>query len=71
MVIQYKDALQYIPYVIKRLGTYDTTTIRASTPMFMLCDWINKNFEEKVIFSGEGSDEIFCGYLYSHNAPTN
>jgi asparagine synthase (glutamine-hydrolysing) len=71
LIIQYKDALRYIPYVIKRLGTYDTTTIRASTPMFMLCDWINKNFEEKIIFSGEGSDEIFCGYLYSHNAPTN
>ena len=70
-VIQYEDALKYIPHVIKKLGTYDTTTIRASTPMFMLCEWINKNFKEKVIFSGEGSDEIFCGYLYSHNAPTS
>jgi len=70
LVIQYHDALEYIPTVIKKLGSYDTTTIRASTPMFMLCDWINTNFKEKVIFSGEGSDELFCGYLYSHNAPT-
>jgi len=70
-IIQYQDALKYIPTVIRRLATYDTTTIRASTPMFMLCEWINKNFKEKVIFSGEGSDEIFCGYLYSHHAPTS
>lgn len=70
LVIQYEDALAYIPTVIKKLGSYDTTTVRASTPMYMLCDWINANFKEKVIFSGEGSDELFCGYLYSHNAPS-
>jgi len=71
LIITYEDALKYIPIVIKKLGSYDTTTIRASTPMYILCEWINKNFEEKVIFSGEGSDEIFCGYLYSHNAPSS
>ena len=71
LIIQYKDALEYIPKVIKTLGSYDTTTVRASTPMYILCEWINKNFKEKVIFSGEGSDEIFCGYLYSHNAPSD
>ena len=70
LVITYEDALQYIPTVIKKLGSYDTTTIRASTPMYMLCEWINKNFKERVIFSGEGSDELFSGYLYSHNAPS-
>jgi asparagine synthase (glutamine-hydrolysing) len=36
----------------------------------MLCEWINKCFPHRVIFSGEGSDELFCGYLYSHNAPS-
>jgi len=69
-VIQYEDALTRIPDVIRAIETYDTTTIRASTPMFLLCEWINKNFPDKVIFSGEGSDELFCGYLYFHNAPT-
>ena len=69
--INYETALQYIPLVIQKLGSYDTTTIRASTPMFMLCEWINQHFKEKVIFSGEGSDEMFCGYLYSHNAPSS
>jgi len=71
LIINYDTALSYIPTVIKKIGSYDTTTIRASTPMYILCEWINKNFKEKVIFSGEGSDEIFCGYLYSHNAPTS
>lgn len=70
-IIDYTDAIRYIPTVISKLGSYDTTTIRASTPMFMLCEWITTNFPEKVIFSGEGSDEVFNGYLYSHNAPSN
>jgi asparagine synthase (glutamine-hydrolysing) len=39
--------------------------------MFLLCKWINENFPHKVIFSGEGSDELFCGYLYFHKAPTS
>ena len=69
-IIQYEDALTRIPDVIRAIETYDTTTIRASTPMFLLCEWINKNFPDKVIFSGEGSDELFCGYLYFHNAPS-
>jgi asparagine synthase (glutamine-hydrolysing) len=68
-VIQYEDALKAIPEVIKAIETYDITTIRASTPMYLLCKWIKENFEETVIFSGEGSDEVFGGYLYFHNAP--
>jgi asparagine synthase (glutamine-hydrolysing) len=68
-IIQYDDALRRIEDVIYATETYDTTSVRASTPMFLLCEWINQNFAEKVIFSGEGSDEIFCGYLYFHNAP--
>lgn len=70
-IIQYEDALSEIENVIKATETYDTTTVRASTPMYMLCKWINKNFPHKVIFSGEGSDELLCGYLYFHKAPTS
>ena len=69
-IIQYEDALERIEDVIIATETHDTTSVRASTPMFLLCEWINKNFPHKVIFSGEGSDELFCGYLYFHNAPT-
>jgi len=69
-IIQYNDAIACIEDVIKTIETYDTTTIRASTPMYLLCKWINENFPHKVIFSGEGSDELLCGYLYFHKAPT-
>ena len=68
-IIDYKDAIKNIKNVVKELGTYDITTVRASTPMWMLCKWISTNYDEKVLFSGEGSDELFSGYLYFHNAP--
>ena len=68
-IIQYNDTLKAIPNVIKTIETYDITTIRASTPMYLLCKWIKENFQETVIFSGEGSDELFGGYLYFHNSP--
>lgn len=71
LYLEYETALERIPDIAYALETYDVTTIRASTPMFLLCEWINKNFPEKVIFSGEGSDELFCGYLYFHLAPNS
>lgn len=70
LIIQYEDALQRIGDVVYATETFDTTSVRASTPMFLLCEWISKNFPDKVIFSGEGSDELLCGYLYFHSAPT-
>jgi asparagine synthase (glutamine-hydrolysing) len=69
-IIQYDDALKELENVIKATETFDTTTVRASTPMYMLCKWINENFPHKVIFSGEGADELFCGYLYFHKSPS-
>ncbi len=69
-IIQYEDALKELENVIFTTETYDTTTVRASTPMYLLCKWINQNFPHKVIFSGEGSDELLCGYLYFHKAPS-
>jgi asparagine synthase (glutamine-hydrolysing) len=59
-----------IPNVVKTLGTYDITTIRASVGMYMIAKYIAQNTTDRVILSGEGSDELFCGYLYFHNAPS-
>ncbi len=54
--------------MIRHIETYDVTTIRASTPMFLLARRI-KAMGVKMVLSGEGSDEIFGGYLYFHKAP--
>lgn len=63
-----QDGLDAIEQVIWHLETYDVTTIRASTPMYLLSRRI-KSLGVKMVLSGEGSDEIFGGYLYFHNAP--
>ncbi|MBA6380317.1 MULTISPECIES: asparagine synthase B [unclassified Colwellia] len=59
------DALQEVIY---HLETYDVTTIRASTPMYLMARKI-KAMGIKMVLSGEGADEIFGGYLYFHKAP--
>ncbi|KAJ6366169.1 hypothetical protein OIU77_002697 [Salix suchowensis] len=59
------DALEEVIYHIE---TFDVTTIRASTPMFLMSRKI-KSLGVKMVISGEGSDEIFGGYLYFHKAP--
>lgn len=65
-----KEGLEIIPEVIRVLGSYDITTIRASIPMYLISKYIANNTDDKVIFSGEGSDELLEGYLYFHKAPT-
>lgn len=63
-----QEGLDAIRDVIYYLETYDVTTIRASTPMFLLARAI-KAMGIKMVLSGEGSDELFGGYLYFHKAP--
>ena len=63
------EGISYINQVIHSLESYDTTTVRASTPMWILCKYIKENTPCRYIFSGEGSDELLGGYLYFHNAP--
>ncbi|EAT87396.2 hypothetical protein SNOG_05005 [Parastagonospora nodorum SN15] len=63
-----EDGLNALTDVIFHLESFDVTTIRASTPMFLLARKI-KAMGVKMVLSGEGSDEIFGGYLYFHNAP--
>ncbi|XP_027932517.1 asparagine synthetase [glutamine-hydrolyzing] 2 [Vigna unguiculata] len=63
-----QDGIDAIEDVIYHIETYDVTTIRASIPMFLMSRKI-KSLGVKWVISGEGSDEIFGGYLYFHKAP--
>ena len=69
VIIEDQHILDAIEPVVKTLETYDITTIRASIPMFLLSRYISENTDVRVLFSGEGADELFGGYLYFHNAP--
>ncbi|MGY8885814.1 MAG: asparagine synthase B [Flavobacteriales bacterium] len=64
-----QEGIDAIRDVIYHLETYDITTIRASTPMYLLARAI-KAMGIKMVLSGEGADEIFGGYLYFHKAPS-
>ncbi len=68
VVFSIQEGLDAIPDVIYHLETYDVTTVRASTPMYLLARVI-KSMGVKMVLSGEGADEIFGGYLYFHKAP--
>ncbi|KAK4463423.1 hypothetical protein QBC42DRAFT_304912 [Cladorrhinum samala] len=68
MTFTIEEGLDALSDVIYHLETYDVTTIRASTPMYLLSRKI-KAMGIKMVLSGEGSDEIFGGYLYFHAAP--
>ena len=69
VIITKDDVLSSLDYVIKILGTYDITTIRASMGMYLLCKWIHENTDIRVLLTGEISDELF-GYKYTDFAPS-
>jgi len=64
-----QEGLDAIKDVVYNLETYDITTIRASTPMYLMARVI-KSMGIKMVLSGEGADELFGGYLYFHKAPS-
>ena len=64
-----QEGLDAVRDVIYFIETYDVTTVRASTPMYLLARVI-KSMGIKMVLSGEGADEVFGGYLYFHKAPT-
>ncbi|SEL05732.1 asparagine synthase (glutamine-hydrolysing) [Butyrivibrio sp. ob235] len=69
VIISKQDVLDALEPVVKALGTYDITTIRASIGMYLLCKWIHENTDIKVVLTGEISDELF-GYKYTDFAPS-
>jgi asparagine synthase (glutamine-hydrolysing) len=70
VIMTAEEGISALQDVIKSLESYDTTTVRASIPMYLLCKYIKENTPCRYIFSGEGSDEVLGGYLYFHYAPS-
>ena len=64
-----QQVLDALDFVIKMLGTFDITTIRASMGMYLMCKWIHENTDIRVLLTGEISDELF-GYKYTDFAPS-
>ena len=69
VIFTIQEGLDALRDVIYHLETYDVTTVRASTPMFLMARSI-KSHGIKMVLSGEGADELFGGYLYFHKAPS-
>ncbi|MGQ9621511.1 MAG: asparagine synthase B [Bacteroidales bacterium] len=68
IIFTIQEGIDAIPDVIYHIETYDVTTVRASTPMYLLARVI-KSMGVKMVLTGEGADEVFGGYLYFHKAP--
>jgi len=69
IVLTQQDFLDALPEVVRVIETYDGTTCRASTGQYLVSKYIKENTDFKVVYVGEGSDELTGGYMYFHNAP--
>jgi len=69
IVLTESDFIEAVPHVIRCIESYDTTTVRASIGNWLLGKYISENSEAKVIFNGDGSDELCGGYLYMNACP--
>ena len=69
IVVSEQEMFDTIPELIYTLESYDTTTVRASIGNYLLGKYISQNSDAKVIFNGDGSDELCGGYLYMNNCP--
>lgn len=69
IIVSEDDFFNSIPEVIEAIESYDTTTVRASVGNYLLGKYISETTECKVIFNGDGSDELCGGYLYFHKCP--
>jgi asparagine synthase (glutamine-hydrolysing) len=69
IIVTEKEMIDAIPEVIEAIESYDTTTVRASIGNYLLGKYISQHSDAKVIFNGDGSDELSGGYLYMGEAP--
>jgi asparagine synthase (glutamine-hydrolysing) len=71
VIITEDDFFNAIPYVIEAIESYDTTSVRASIGNYLVGKYISEHSDAKVIFNGDGSDELCGGYLYMHKCPNS
>ena len=71
IILTEQEFFDAISEVIYHIESYDTTTVRASVGNYLLAKYISKNSDAKVIFNGDGSDELTGGYMYFHNCPSD
>ena len=71
IIMTEQEFLDAIPEVIYAIESYDTTTVRASVGNFLVAKYIKEHSDAKVIFNGDGSDELSGGYLYFHESPSS
>lgn len=71
IIVSEMDMINAIPNVIKDIESYDTTTVRASIGNWLIGKYISENSQAKVIFNGDGSDELCGGYLYMKLCPND
>lgn len=69
IIVSEEDFFNAIPEVIRAIESYDTTSVRASVGNYLIGKYISQHSQAKVIFNGDGSDELMGGYLYFHAAP--
>ena len=71
IIVNEDDFFNQIPNVIEKIESYDTTTVRASVGNYLISKYISENSDAKVIFNGDGSDELMGGYLYMKACPNH
>lgn len=71
VVMTSEEFFDAIPEVIENIESYDTTTVRASVGNYLIGKYISQNTDAKVVFNGDGSDELTGGYLYFLNSPSS
>jgi len=69
IIVDENDFLNAIPEVVHMIESYDTTTVRASVGNYLVAKYINQHSKAKVVFNGDGADEVCGGYLYMKRAP--
>lgn len=71
LILSEAEFIEAIPNVIYAIESYDTTTVRASVGNYLIAEYISKHTDCKVVFNGDGSDEVCGGYMYFHYAPSS